>query len=63
VSASGVPSNGIRKLTGIESLPISRSAKIASISSSSDSPIPTIRPEHGDSPAALALPSVSTRSA
>ena len=55
VPSNGVPSNGIRKLTGIESESSSRSAKSASTSCSSLSPRPAIRPEHGESPAALAL--------
>ncbi|CAM5624766.1 hypothetical protein SAURM35S_00048 [Streptomyces aurantiogriseus] len=61
--ASGVPSNGMRKLTGTESGSSSRSEKTTSTRSSSLSPIPAIRPEQADRPAACALRTVSTRSA
>ena len=59
---SGVPSNGIRKLTGTESGSSSLSANTTSMSSSSVSPMPAIRPEHGDRPPAFALLTVSARS-
>ena len=55
--------NGMRKLTGTESGSSSRSAKARSTMSALVSPMPKIAPEHGDSPAATALLSVSTRSA
>ena len=45
--ASGVPSNGIRKLTGTESGSSSRSEKTTSTRSSSLSPMPAIRPGAG----------------
>ncbi len=61
--ASGVPSNGMRKLTGTESEPSSRSAYTTSTRSSSASPMPAIRPEQADRPAACAFCTVSTRSA
>ena len=59
---AGVPSKGIRKLTGIESASRAARANSASTSCSSVSRSPAIRPEQGDSPADLALPMVSTRS-
>ncbi len=43
-------------------LPRSRSANTASTSSSSVSPMPTMIPEQGESPAAFARSTVSTRS-
>ncbi len=61
--ASGVPSKGIRKFTGTESGSRARSEKTTSTRSSSVSPMPAIRPEQADSPAACALRTVSTRSA
>ncbi len=60
---SGVPSNGIRKFTGTESGLSSRRAKTTSTRSASLSPMPAIRPEQADSPAACACCTVSTRSA
>ena len=61
--ASGVPSKGIRKLTGTESGSSSRSEKTTSTRSSSLSPMPAISPEQADRPAACACCTVSTRSA
>lgn len=61
--ASGVPSKGMRKLTGTESESSSRSAYTTSTRSSSVSPMPAIRPEQADRPAACAFCTVSTRSA
>ncbi len=61
--ASGVPSKGMRKLTGTESGSSSRSEKTTSTRSASVSPMPAIRPEQADMPAAWAWRTVSTRSA
>ena len=60
--ARGVPSKGIRKLTGTESGRSSCKLKATSTSSSSDSPMPTITPEHGESPAPAAWRTVPTLS-
>ncbi len=60
--ASGVPSIGMRKLTGTESGSSSRSAKTTSTRSASLSPMPAISPEQADRPAACACWTVETRS-
>src|SRR6185312_1351954 len=60
---SGVPSMGMRKLTGRDSTESSRKANARSTMSPEDSPMPTSAPLHGESPAFLTLSTVSKRSA
>jgi hypothetical protein len=57
-----VPATACRKLTGIESASISRSANATSTICSSLSPMPAIKPAHGEMPARLTASTVATRS-